>query len=84
MYSIIILVKYMYYILSYLSLSCTVCSFTNAISFSENQKVSHYIISRRHNCYLIGDQSFADLNAVITFYKTHYLDTTTLTEIVSY
>ena len=49
---------------------------------SENTKVSHYIVSRRGNQFLIGDQSFPDLPAVIEFYRTHYLDTTTLIEIV--
>ena len=33
--------------------------------------------------YLIGDQSFHDLPSVIEFYKKHFLDTTTLTEVVS-
>ena len=51
--------------------------------YSENNKVSHYIISRRGPLYLIGDQSFQDLPSVIEFYKKHFLDTTTLTEVVS-
>lgn len=51
------------------------------LSVSENTKVSHYIVSRRGNQFLIGDQSFSDLPAVIEFYRTHYLDTTTLIEI---
>lgn len=51
--------------------------------YSENNKVSHYIISRRGPLYLIGDQSFHDLPSVIEFYKKHFLDTTTLTEVVS-
>lgn len=51
--------------------------------FSENNKVSHYIISRRGSLYLIGDQTFPDLPGVIEFYKKHFLDTTTLTEVVS-
>lgn len=51
--------------------------------FSENNKVSHYIISRRGSLFLIGDQSFHDLPSVIEFYKKHFLDTTTLTEAVS-
>jgi len=50
------------------------------LSVSENNKVSHYIISRRGGLYLIGDQTFTDLPAVIEFYKKHFLDTTTLTE----
>lgn len=52
------------------------------LSVSENNKVSHYIISRRGPLYLIGDQSFQDLPSVIEFYKKHFLDTTTLTEVV--
>ena len=50
---------------------------------SENNKVSHYIISRRGGLYLIGDQTFTELPAVIEFYRKHFLDTTTLTEHVS-
>lgn len=50
---------------------------------SENNKVSHYIISRRGGLYLIGDQTFTELPAVIDFYRKHFLDTTTLTEHVS-
>ena len=33
--------------------------------------------------YLIGDQTFPDLPSVIEFYKKHFLDTTTLIEVVS-
>nr|WEL12730.1 crk-like protein [Halisarca dujardinii] len=51
------------------------------LSVSENTKVSHYIITHRNNMYLIGDQSFPDLPAVLDFYRVHYLDTTTLVEI---
>lgn len=50
---------------------------------SENNKVSHYIISRRGGLFLIGDQTFTELPAVIEFYRKHFLDTTTLTEHVS-
>ena len=50
---------------------------------SENNKVSHYIISRRGQLYLIGDQTFSDLPSVIEFYSKHFLDTTTLREHVS-
>ena len=32
--------------------------------------------------YLIGDQTFPDLPSVIEFYKKHFLDTTTLIEVV--
>ncbi len=55
-----------------------------SLCYSENNKVSHYIISRRGGLYLIGDQSFTDFPAVIDFYKKHFLDTTTLVEPVSY
>lgn len=47
---------------------------------SENNKVSHYIISRRGGLYLIGDQTFTDLPSVIEFYRSHFLDTTTLVQ----
>ena len=49
---------------------------------SENSKVSHYIITRRAGLYVIGDQTFDTIPAVIEFYRRHFLDTTTLTEIV--
>ena len=51
--------------------------------YSENSKVSHYIITRRAGLYVIGDQTFDTIPAVIEFYRRHFLDTTTLTEIVS-
>lgn len=48
----------------------------------EDQKVSHYIINKIQvggtTRYRIGDQEFPDLPALLTFYKTHYLDTTSL------
>ncbi|KAJ1193586.1 hypothetical protein NDU88_002882 [Pleurodeles waltl] len=52
------------------------------LSLYKNLRVSHYIInsllpSRR---YKIGDQEFANLPALLEFYKIHYLDTTTLIE----
>ena len=53
------------------------------IAHSENNKVSHYIVSRRGGLYLIGDQTFTDLPSVIEFYRKHFLDTTTLMEHVS-
>jgi C-crk adapter molecule crk len=50
--------------------------------FREDTKVSHYIINKiqqaDHIVYRIGDQSFADLPELLTFYKLHYLDTTPL------
>jgi C-crk adapter molecule crk len=56
--------------------------FLNISSFREDTKVSHYIINKiqqaDHIVYRIGDQSFADLPELLTFYKLHYLDTTPL------
>ncbi|XP_028393558.1 adapter molecule crk-like [Dendronephthya gigantea] len=49
------------------------------LSVSENHKVSHYIINNNGNHYKIGDQTFADIPSIISFYKNHFLDTTTLT-----
>lgn len=52
------------------------------VFFREDTKVSHYIINKiqqaDHIVYRIGDQSFADLPELLTFYKLHYLDTTPL------
>uniref|UniRef100_A0A1Q3EZ01 Putative crk family adapter n=1 Tax=Culex tarsalis TaxID=7177 RepID=A0A1Q3EZ01_CULTA len=49
----------------------------------EDSKVSHYIINKipsDDGCFVfrIGDQTFADLPDLLTFYKLHYLDTTPL------
>ncbi|KAH9489218.1 hypothetical protein Btru_045633 [Bulinus truncatus] len=48
----------------------------------EEQKVSHYIINRIQlqgsSRFKIGDKEFADIPSLLNFYKTHYLDTTTL------
>lgn len=57
----------------------------SAVGFisSENNKVSHYIINNNGNHYKIGDQTFSDIPAIISFYKNHFLDTTTLTGAVS-
>ncbi|XP_053690563.1 adapter molecule Crk [Sabethes cyaneus] len=49
----------------------------------EDCKVSHYIINKipgADECcmFRIGDQTFADLPDLLTFYKLHYLDTTPL------
>jgi proto-oncogene C-crk len=68
----------------YLVRDSSSCLGDYVLSVSENNKVSHYIISRRGPLYLIGDQSFHDLPSVIEFYKTHFLDTTTLTEVVQH
>lgn len=48
----------------------------------EDVKVSHYIINKTQQGdqtrFRIGDQMFADLPALLSFYKIHYLDTTPL------
>ncbi|CAL1541333.1 unnamed protein product [Lymnaea stagnalis] len=48
----------------------------------EEQKVSHYIINRisagGSTRFKIGDKEFNDIPSLLNFYKTHYLDTTTL------
>ena len=53
----------------------------------EDNKVSHYIINKiqvgNMIQFRIGDQEFGDLPALLNFYKTHYLDTTSLIRPVS-
>ncbi|KAM3957191.1 crk proto-oncogene, adaptor protein [Aphomia sociella] len=49
----------------------------------ENGRVSHYIINRIISSdgatrYRIGNQVFADMPALLSFYRLHYLDTTPL------
>ncbi|KAF6027141.1 hypothetical protein EB796_014554 [Bugula neritina] len=48
----------------------------------EDQKVSHYIINKlptdSGSRFRIGDQDFPDIPSLLNFYKTHYLDTTSL------
>jgi hypothetical protein len=49
----------------------------------EDDRVSHYIINRVVSSdgtvrYRIGDQLFADMPSLLSFYKLHYLDTTPL------
>lgn len=48
----------------------------------EDNKVSHYIVNKIQVGgmiqFRIGDQEFPDLPALLNFYKTHYLDTTSL------
>lgn len=51
--------------------------------FREDDRVSHYIINRVVSAdgtirYRIGDQLFADMPALLSFYRLHYLDTTPL------
>ncbi|ELK13614.1 Arylacetamide deacetylase-like 1 [Pteropus alecto] len=51
------------------------------LSVYENSWVSHYIINSLPNhCFKIRDQEFGHLPALLEFYKTHYLNTTTLIE----
>ena len=53
----------------------------------EDTKTSHYIINRIQTGnsfrFRIGDQEFPDLPSLLEFYKTHYLDTTSLIKPVS-
>ncbi|XP_013384956.1 adapter molecule Crk [Lingula anatina] len=49
----------------------------------EDNKISHYIINKIQGVggvarFRIGDQEFPDLPSLLNFYKTHYLDTTSL------
>lgn len=48
----------------------------------EDSKNSHYIINRLQTGgvtrFRIGEQEFSSLPALLDFYKTHYLDTTSL------
>ncbi|XP_067943849.1 adapter molecule Crk-like [Watersipora subatra] len=48
----------------------------------EDQRVSHYIINKMitdtGSRFRIGDQDFPDIPSLLNFYKTHYLDTTSL------
>ncbi|KAK7098555.1 adapter molecule Crk-like isoform X2 [Littorina saxatilis] len=48
----------------------------------EDSKVSHYIINRitvgQMTRFKIGDKEFNDIPSLLNFYKSHYLDTTTL------
>ncbi|CAG5132485.1 unnamed protein product [Candidula unifasciata] len=49
----------------------------------EDQKVSHYIVNRIQSpdgtaIFKIGDKEFSDMPSLLSFYKTHYLETTTL------
>ncbi|XP_053434834.1 crk-like protein [Nycticebus coucang] len=51
------------------------------LSVSENSQVSHYLInSLPKRRFKIGHQEFDHLPALLEFYKTHYLNTTTLIE----
>lgn len=51
------------------------------LSISENTRVSHYLInSLSKHLFKIRDLEFDSLPALLEFYKTHYLNTTTLME----
>ena len=56
--------------------------------FREDSKVSHYIINRIQvggkTRFKIGDKEFDDIPSLLNFYKSHYLDTTTLIRPVSF
>lgn len=55
--------------------------------YREENKVSHYIVNKittgGNVRFRIGDQEFPNLPALLNFYKTHYLDTTSLMRPVS-
>lgn len=52
------------------------------VCVKEENKVSHYIVNKittgGNVRFRIGDQEFPNLPALLNFYKTHYLDTTSL------
>ncbi|GFO26836.1 adapter molecule crk-like protein [Plakobranchus ocellatus] len=59
------------------------CPGDYVLCVKEDAKVSHYIINRKPSSegttrFKIGDKDFADIPSLLNFYKTHYLDTTTL------
>ncbi|XP_071481043.1 adapter molecule Crk-like isoform X2 [Diadema antillarum] len=56
------------------------CPGDSVLCVSENSKVSHYIITRKGDQFVIGDQAFSSLPEIINFYRGHYLDTTVLLE----
>ncbi len=71
-----------------------ICHLTIIISLSlhlpyhrEENKISHYIINKieveGESRFKIGENTFHDLPALLTFYKHHYLDTTPLVKAVS-
>ena len=53
----------------------------------EDEKVSHYIINKilqsDQTRFRIGEQTFPDVPALLSFYQVHYLDTTPLMRPVS-
>ncbi|XP_069507978.1 adapter molecule crk-like isoform X3 [Ambystoma mexicanum] len=50
------------------------------LSVSENSKVRHYIIRSLASKLTMGSKEFPNFSALLDFYMTHYLDTTTLKE----
>ena len=70
------------YLLNFLS-----CNWIILLLSREENKISHYIINRIHvgngTRFRIGDQEFSDIASLLSFYKTHYLDTTSLIKPVS-
>lgn len=56
------------------------CPGDSVLCVSENSKVSHYIITRKADQFVIGDQIFSTLPDILNFYRGHYLDTTVLVE----
>ncbi|XP_041466483.1 crk-like protein isoform X1 [Lytechinus variegatus] len=56
------------------------CPGDSVLCVSENSKVSHYIITRKGDQFVIGDQIFSTLPDILNFYRGHYLDTTVLVE----
>lgn len=67
---------------TYLMRDSRSCPGDFVLSVSESGRVSHYIITKRADQYHIGNQVFSDLLSILEFYKTHYLDTTYLTQVV--
>ena len=59
------------------------CSESGVCVYREGTKVSHYIINSKTGDsgaarFHIGDMVFPSIPELLTFYKTHYLDTTAL------
>ncbi|KAL5006222.1 hypothetical protein ScPMuIL_015028 [Solemya velum] len=58
------------------------CKGDFVLCVKEDSKISHYIVNRIQvgttMRYRIGDQEFPDLPSMLSFYKRHYLDTTSL------
>lgn len=79
-FSSLILYPFFFFFFVFITLCC--------LQSREDQRVSHYIINRiqasaGNSRFKIGDKEFPDIPSLLTFYKTHYLDTTTLIKPVS-